>query len=153
MVKNYIINFFKNILVVDFLTLNKKAVLLFLVLMNVAIVFTTYLYTLNRGDDFLSYMTADAKDAFVSALGYGLDLTLTGLMLPLLIRSWLAYVPLALGLWNLEVPAYFLINGTIAEESDLHFYGVLAVSVVIAFLYSFLVKSLRKKYLKNTGRN
>jgi DNA-binding Xre family transcriptional regulator len=147
----HVVNFFKNIVVVDFLTLNRKVVLLVLVLMNIAFVAVFYLFS--NLEKIFPNMNIDVANTLVSDIGYGLDLIFTGLLLPLLIRSWLAYTPLAMGLWVIEAPIYLYIYGTIEGESNLHFYGVLFASFFIAFLYSFLVKSLRKKYLKNTGRN
>jgi DNA-binding Xre family transcriptional regulator len=146
----HVANFFKNIVVADFLTLNKKAVLTFLVLMNVAIVGVVYFWGYTNIFPDISY---DARGLTIVTIGYGLDLILTGLMLPLLIRSWISYTPLIMGLWAIEFPVYILMYGTSADESSLHYWSTLVVSVVIAFLYSFLVKSLRKKYLTNTGRN
>jgi hypothetical protein len=155
MVKNYIINFFKNIVVVDFLTLNKKAVLLFLVLMNVALAFMVYLIIgiSNPFSNVLTHLSPDAAGVFVATLGWGLDLILTGLMLPFLIRTWLAYTPLIIGIWTIEVPIYLSMYGTLAEETSAHLFGVLGFAILITIIYSILIRHLRKKYLTNTGRN
>ncbi len=151
MVKNYIINFFKSIVVVDFLTLNKKAVLLFVVMMALSELFII-LYMMPNENIFASY-AIDVRWQMLNTLGWSVTLIFTGLVLPLLIQTPFAYVSLWAGVGALEWFIYLIIHGTAEDESKFHFWGVLVGSVLVVVLYAILVRYLRKKYLTNTGRN
>jgi transcriptional regulator with XRE-family HTH domain len=147
----HVVNFFKNIVVADFLTLNRKVVLLFVVMMAV-FQLILFLYMWPNENIFGSYHP-DVRAQMLNTLGLGVDLTLTGLLLPLLIQTPFAYVSLWAGLPTLEWVIYLSIYGTAAEESSLHYWGASIVSLILTLLYAIFIKHLRKKYLKNTGRN
>jgi hypothetical protein len=149
MVKNYIINFFKSIVVVDFLTLNKKAVLFLIVLVS----FAGIVNYLNFLLDWLKFNDPVQNIIFSLAIGNTVSAVCFGLIIPLLVRSWFSYIILWFGFLNVFGVIEAFIGEFTIISSNLSRLVMWILSLVGCILYAQLIKYLRKKYLTNTGRN
>ncbi len=145
----HVVNFFKNIVVVDFLTLNKKAVLFLIVLVALARIIN-YIGFLYNWFDFEEPIQRVIFLLSTSSVSVSF---LIGLALPLLVQSWISYILLWFGFGGVFTQIEAWIGSFHVISSSYTRLTIWGLSLACCILYAQLIKHLRKKNLKNTGRN
>jgi hypothetical protein len=139
-----IIGFFKNITVVDFMVLNKKAIVS-LILLLIILNFGNYAIS-QMG--FLPNLDVDVRNAFFITSGYAVSMVLIGLILPLIVQTFLNYIVLGFGIWCVTYLFMMLdFNTTVSMRGSTRIWIELAIIVGLPILYGMFISKLRKKYV------
>jgi hypothetical protein len=142
-----IIQFFKNITVVDFMLLNKKAVVFLLMLCVLAIVVGYALYMPN-----IMSASTPVEERIKNLINFlNLEITslglIIGLVLPLLIKNILSYAPILLGFTGLLYYILHIVLDTASINNNTIDLLAHLAALGLTIIYGFIISKLRKKYI------